>query len=324
MKHRLVLDTDIGSDVDDALCLALALASPEIDLVAVTTVSRRPRVRAAIARRLLDLAGRQDVPVFAGIGEPLSGGDTFVWFGNEGKGILSEAEIAAAESADGTALKESAVDALARLLRAHDELEVCAIGPLTNLGRLLERDPEACRRVRRLTIMGGHLRRVAYGGATFPHGVDYNLCADAAASMAVLSAGLPIRLVTADVTLRTWITPDDRARLGKCGTPLHAALARAIEAWTPVMGQIFGGLGATMGADNAAFLHDPLALASVYDESFCEFADLDVEAALQDGVFRTIERPTRSPATRPMRCALSVDGERFRAHFMERVLSLES
>lgn len=322
MKRRLVLDTDIGSDVDDALCLALALASPELELIAVTTVSRRPRLRAAIARRLLDLAGRRDVPVFVGCESPLSGGETFVWFGNEGKGILADSEIAAAEPASAGRADESAVDALARLLRSHDDLEICAVGPLTNLGALLRRDAEACRRVRCLTIMGGHLRRVAYGGATFPHGVDYNLCSDADASQEVLGAGLPIRLVTADVTLQTWITPRDRRRLAEHGAPLHAALARAVEAWTPVMGQIFSGFGAAMGDDNAAFLHDPLALASIYDESFCEFADLEVEPGMQDGVFRTIERPSKTRATRRMRCALSVDAPRFRAHFMERVLSL--
>lgn len=322
MKRRVVLDTDIGSDVDDALCLALALASPEIELVAVTTVSRRPWLRAGIARRLLDLAGRRDVPVFAGCERPRAGGDTFVWFGNEGKEILTDGEIAGLGSAEATSPGESAVDALGRLLRAHDDLEVCAIGPLTNLGELLARDPEAYRRIRYLTIMGGHLRRVAYGGATFLHGVDYNLCSDGAASQAVLSAGLPIRLVTADVTLQTWITPADRARLASRGTPLNAVLARAVDAWAPVMRQIFTGFGATMGEDNAAFLHDPLALASVYDESFCEFADLEVEPAIEGGIFRTIERSAATSATRRMRCATAVDAVRFRAHFMERVLSL--
>jgi purine nucleosidase len=59
MRHRIVLDTDIGSDADDALCLALALAAPEIELVAVTHVTGDTRLRAAISRRLLDLAGRE-------------------------------------------------------------------------------------------------------------------------------------------------------------------------------------------------------------------------------------------------------------------------
>ncbi|HZR82263.1 MAG TPA: nucleoside hydrolase [Candidatus Binatia bacterium] len=314
MKTRsLILDTDMGSDVDDALALGLALASPEIDLVAVTTVSREPLVRARIARKLLDLAGRRDVPVFTGSERSLSEGDAFVWFGNEGVGILEADEPLAVEP-------EPAVDAMARLLRERDGLEVCAVGPMTNVAHLLARHPAAAARIARLTIMGGHVRDVAYGGCSFPHGVDYNLCSDAAASLAVLRSDLPIRLVTADVTLCTWITPADVDRLAAHGGALQAALARAVRAWTPVMRDIFSGMGATMGDDNAAFLHDPLALASVHDESFCRFEDLAVEAVVRDGVFRTIEAARASEATRTMRCATAVDAERFRAHVMERLL----
>ena len=316
--RRLVLDTDLGSDVDDALCLALALASPEIDLVAVTTVSRESRLRARVARKLLDLAGRRDVPVFAGCERPRGGGEAFVWFGIEGDGILQPEDREDGAGPPG----EHAVDALARLLRAHDGLEICAVGPLTNVAELVAREPGLVPRLGRLTVMGGHLRRVAYGGATFPHGVDYNLCSDAASSLRVLSAGLPTRLVTADVTLRTWMGPLDLDRIEAAGSPLLAALGRAIRLWTPVMRNVFSGLGARMGDDNVAFLHDPLALAAVYDESFCRFEDLAIEPAIVDGVFRTIERAAPSAVTRRMRCATSVDAERFRAHFVDRLLGL--
>lgn len=318
MKRRLVLDTDMGSDVDDALALALALGSPEIELVAVTTVSREPALRARIARKLLDLAGRRDVPVFAGCERPRSGGDTFVWFGNEGSGIVEPAERL--EVGD-----EHAVDALSRLLRAEDGLEVCAVGPLTNLGELLSRDPGAFARIAQLTIMGGHIREVAYGGAVFPHGVDYNPCSDPGSSLDVLrSAGPihPIRLVTADVTLRTWMTPAEVERLEGRRTPFHAALARAVRLWTPIMQGIFGGFGASMDDANAAFLHDPLALACVYDESYCRFEDLEIEPAIENSILRTIERPTATAATRRMRCATAVDALRFRERFMERVLAV--
>jgi inosine-uridine nucleoside N-ribohydrolase len=317
MAQRIVLDTDMGSDVDDALALALAVASPEIELVAVTTVSREPGLRARVARKLLDLAGRPDVPVFAGCARPRAGGDTFVWFGNEGGGILEPADAVAADG-------EHAVDALARLLGAEDGLEVCAVGPLTNIGELRARHPDAFARIARLTIMGGHLREVAYGGAVFPHGVDYNPCSDPLSSLEVLRAPVPTRLVTADVTLQTWMTPADVERLAARGTPFHAALARAVRLWTPIMRGIFSGFGARMGDDNAAFLHDPLALACVHDESFCRFEELEIEPAMEGAVFRTIERSSASPASRRMRCATAVDAVRFRAHFMDRVLAVHA
>jgi len=312
MTRRLVLDTDMGSDVDDALCLALALASPEIELAAVTCVGRESRLRAQIARRLLELAGREHVPVHAGCRVPLLGGEGYNWFGHEGHGILepgSEPELARAH----------AVDALLELSEREPGLEIAAVGPLTNLALALAKDPDFAARVSRLTIMGGHLREVSYRGRVFPFGVDYNLCSDPHASLLVLRSGIPTRLVTADVTLRTWLREADVQALEKSGAPLHAALACAIRLWTPVQRRLLDPKDAPP-ADNAAFLHDPLTLACVYDESFCGFESLEIEPAIVDGVLRTLERPEASRATFPMRCATSVDPERFRAHFMERVL----
>ena len=313
-RRRIVLDTDMGTDADDALCLALALAAPELELVAVTTVSADTRRRAAIARRLLDLAGRSDVPVHAGLAAPRTAGAAFLWLGDEGDFLLAKDE-----APPGVA-DEGAVDAMARLLRDEDGLEVVAVGPLTNLAAVLEREPALAQRIARLTVMGGHVRRVAYEGHEFPHGVDYNLCSDAASSRLVLSAGLPIRLVTADVTLATSLRPEDLAAIESVATPFHAAIAAAIRAWTPHMRNVFGAMGVAIGPHNVAFLHDPLALACAYDESFCRFEDLAIEPALGDGPFRTIERPSATPATYPMRCATAVDAERFRRHFVDRLV----
>lgn len=305
----------MGTDADDALALALALASPELDLVAVTTVSADATRRARIARRLLDLAGRCDVPVHAGECEPSGASTGFLWLGDEGDFVLGYDEPVPVS-------REPAVDALARLLRAEDGLEIVAIGPLTNLARLLERDPGLATRIGRLTVMGGHVRHVAYGDHEFPHGVDYNLCSDPAASLRVLSAGIPVRLVTADVTLDTWIGPADLERIEKAGTPFHAALARAVRAWTPHMRRIFAGMGASIRDDNVTFLHDPLALVATYDESFCRFEDLAIEPAIAGGVLRTIEHPEPTPATRAMRCATAVDAPRFRAHLVDRIVHM--
>ena len=75
MARRIVLDTDMASDVDDALSLALGLASPELELVAITHVGRESRLRAQVSRRLLELAGRGEIPVYAGCRVPVLGGD---------------------------------------------------------------------------------------------------------------------------------------------------------------------------------------------------------------------------------------------------------
>lgn len=310
MPIPIVLDTDMGSDVDDALCLALALASPEIELLAVTSVGQHSGLRARVARKLCELAGR-DVPVHAGCRLPLLGGETLNWFGHEGA-VLAPGEAPRIEP-------EHAVDALLRITAERDAVQVVAIGPLTNLAVALAKDPDLAGRIARLTVMGGHIRKVEYGGHVFAPGVDYNLCSDPHASYAVLRAGIPTRLVTADVTLQAWITPAELDRLDRAGTPLQRALADSIRIWTPAQKRIFKDAGCDVDDDNVAFLHDPLALACAHDESFCTFEDLQVEVAIEDGVLRTLERPHPSGATRPMRCATAVDSTAIRTHFATRV-----
>lgn len=315
MSHRIILDTDMGTDVDDAMCLTLALASPEIELVAVTSVSGDTRHRAQICKHMLELAGRPDVPVFAGRGDPVTAGSSFAHTGKEGDGILTQGSAPAIEGEPGT-------DAIRRLLRENDDVELVAVGPMTNLAVTIGADPDLACRVKQLTIMGGHIREIAYGGFSFPFGIDYNMCSDREASVQALAPDVPTRLVTGDVTLQTWLREDDLARLEESGHPLVQALCRAIRVWTPLQNGIFGGLGADMSGDNVAFLHDPLALACVHDESFCTFETLAIEATIQDGVFRSLERPAGSPNTRTMRVATAVDADRFRTHFVDRLLRL--
>src|SRR4051812_26483054 len=106
---RLLLDTDIGTDVDDALALALAATSADAQLVGVTTVHADAPLRARLATRLLQLAGRGDVPVVAGASRPLKSPlpASFHWnpvlWGHEGVGVLSPAERVATQDLDATA-----------------------------------------------------------------------------------------------------------------------------------------------------------------------------------------------------------------------------
>jgi purine nucleosidase len=313
---RIAFDTDIGSDVDDAMALALGLASPELEIVGITTVGNESLRRAWVARKLLELASRTEIPVYAGCRVPLLAGRGFNWFGHEAGATLEPGEEPPVEA-------EHGVDALLRLSREHPDLEVVVLGPLTNLALALAKDPDLAGRLGRITIMGGHLRRAAYGGHVFRPGVDYNLCSDPHASFVVLRSGIPIRLVTADVTLQTWLTDAELAQLGAKRSGFLQVLTAEIRAWTPLQRRIFGGLGCDVNDDNAAFLHDPLTLACVYDERFCRFEELEVEARIDDaGVFHTIERREPTEDSAPMRCATSVDAKAFRAHFVERVSGL--
>ena len=307
---KIILDTDIRSDVDDALCLGLALSDPSVELVGITTVSGDTDCRARIARKLARLAGQSQVPVFAGEVDPVDDKKRFFWHGQEGDGIL--------DAADQDDLpKESGVDALARMIEMNPEAQVVAVGPLTNLARLILEKPATAGKISQLTIMGGHLREIRFGARSFPFGIDYNICSDPAAATIVLEALIPTRLVTADVTLQTWLTPDDRDRLAEMASPARAAIVRALDRWTPIQRSLFEGFVGDLSG-NAAFLHDPLALACALDESHCTFEDIGIRTGWVGEVFRTLEDPDGPK----IRCATAIDGERFADFFVNALLRL--
>ena len=298
-SRPVLLDTDIGSDVDDALALALLLAlRDELDLVAVTTVTGDTALRSRIASRLLAAAGRPEVEVCAGESLPLAGG-SFSWFGHEPRCVV--------DGLDARELDEPAPERIVRAAREVDGLELVFIGPMTNLARALALDPELPRRVAGLTIMGGHIRQVKIGDFVCAPGIDYNLCSDPAASVRVLGAGFDTTLVTADVTLKTWITKDEVAQMEASGR-LGALLAEQVRIWTPVKRAIFEGIGGTMAPDNAAFLHDPLTVLALVEPDCAHFERLRIVPTIEAGTLRTFEVPNGSQMGSPMRVATAIDG----------------
>ncbi len=314
MPLPILFDTDIGSDVDDALALGVILASPgELELRAVTTVARDVHLRARIAARLLALAGRSDVDVCAGEAAPLLRPmeTTFGWWGHE---ALCAGEAGAAISS------EPAPERIVRAVRETPGLELVAVGPLTNVARALALDSDLPRRARGITIMGGHVRRVAIGERVCEPGIDYNLCSDREASVAVLGAGFRTTLVSADVTLQTWLREADLARLAAAG-PLARALAAQVRLWTPVQREIFvDTLGGTLAEDNAAFLHDPLTVLALVDERALGFEELRIVPTLERGVLRTLEVDPQLGIGAPMRVATRVDAAAARDQIVERLL----
>ena len=225
MSRPVLLDTDLGSDVDDAVALALLLACPELRLVAVTTVAADVRGRAWAAARLLGLGGRSEVDVCAGARDALVRRERFVWREIETEGYPP--------GPDARLSDEPAAERIVRAARETPGLELVAIGPLTNLAHALALDPKLPQRIARLHVMGGHIRRVAIGERVCEPGIDYNLCSDPEASTMVLGAGFATRLVTADVTLETWLRESDLARLAAAPRPVARALVPLIRLWTP-------------------------------------------------------------------------------------------
>jgi purine nucleosidase len=208
-RHQVVLDTDIGSDVDDALALAMLLGSPEVDVLGVTTVYGDVDVRAQIARRLARLAGHDELVVVPGAERPLSGEEAW-WAGFEGRLYPDLARETFVEDM-------SAAEFLVETVTARPgQVDVVAIGPLTNLAEAIRADSAFVRSIRHLYVMGGRFDAPE---------AEHNFRSDSIAAAEVFASGMPTTVVGLEITTQARIGPSHLARIGAAG-----ALGRQLEA----------------------------------------------------------------------------------------------
>ncbi|HEY0757296.1 MAG TPA: nucleoside hydrolase [Ktedonobacteraceae bacterium] len=310
MTYKIILDTDPG--IDDALALFLALASPEVQLEAVTTVSGNVPVehttRNALA--LLELAGRADVPVARGCEYPLLVPLVHAAHVHGGNGLggvlLPEPQL--------KPLAAHAVDVIIeKVLAAPGEITLVAIGPLSNLALAVRREPRLVQAVREVVIMGGALR---VPGNITP-AAEFNIFADPHAAHVVLHAGWPIRLVTLDTTTRTLLARSRVAQLATNGHAVTTLIRQLVDYYCDIFG---GAQGLT-----SLQMHDPLCLAAAFrpDLLTWEEAYVDVELSSTLTLGETVgffARPGRPLAQTPnVQASVDVDSESFLQLYLERI-----
>lgn len=297
MTTRIILDTDIGTDVDDCLALALILKSPELRLEGITCVYGDVLLRSRMVMKLLELYGTR-VPVMAGARKPLMGLRPVYWEGHEGEGVL--------EAGDERLMPEPefAADYIVRMVMANPGLiHLVGIGPLTNIALALLKEPRVAEQVAQITLMGGVVRGL--DRLDLPYS-EHNILCDADAAHVVFSSGAPINVIPLDLTTRVKVNRDGMERIRQGGTAFHAAVVGQLERYPRFEKQ---------GWTN---LHDPLAVASVIDPSLVrmEAVRIDVETGGRHTLGATV---MRAQADSRSRVAVDVDVERFEAFFIERV-----
>jgi inosine-uridine nucleoside N-ribohydrolase len=292
MPLPLILDTDIGIDVDDALALCLAALDPRFELRAVTTVNGDTQKRAQVARALLRLCGREDIPVGAGASSPIDGRshttmplayvDT-----HEVQALVAETHPAAH-------------DVLAAALESaspRDPVTVCTIGPVTNVASFLNARPDLLDRVARVQMMGGCLAPWEVEGVPGPES-EFNVGCDPAAVSLLFALPVPIGLVPLDVTATACLSDDDLAAIGASGR-LGGVLGVLMENFLALAGRLFE------KTTPRVRLHDPLAVAALVEPRLARFEPAHVAVYGKPGDCRTVP----SAHGRPIEACRAVDAD---------------
>ena len=298
----LIIDSDPG--LDDALAIGLAVARPELDLLAVTTVGGNADVRHCTtnALRLLDLYGASDVPVGEGSAGALFGEVV------RATEIHGEAGIGSTvlPDASATARPEGAVDLIASILRSHPEpVAIAPIGPLTNVALLLRLHPQLGKRISHLCLMGGS---VGEGNTTVS--AEFNIYADPEAAAIVFESGIPITMMGLDVTHQAVLYPPASERLRGLGTRSGAVAAELADYALQREGQWYG--------TPRMSVHDAVAVAHLAIADLVDVAEYSVRVdtgngpargrTVCDGLARRVER---QGGTMNAQVGIRIDRDRF-------------
>jgi len=257
-RGPVILDTDIGTDIDDAFALALVINSPELELLGVTTVAGDTQARARLAAKLLWEAGKvwRKVPVYAGQPGTAQPIEQTRW----------------ADGFTSPALHMSgAVDFMkTEINRRPGRVTIIAIGELTNVAALLKSDPSMAKKIKLIAMMGGSIER-GYGPGSKPE-AEWNIKSNPEAAQTVFSSGVPLLMAPLDVTAMLQLDAAARRRVFTHLTPLTNALTILYHLW----------------GNETPTLFDPMAVTMLVDPSICETRRLAIEIDAQ-GFTRVVE-----------------------------------
>jgi inosine-uridine nucleoside N-ribohydrolase len=246
---KIIIDSDLGDDVDDVFALGLALTSPEFEILGISSAWGDTQLRARMIDRLLAETNATNIPV--------------------AEGVPTQTKTPFSQSAwakGGTVPQKSHANAVDFLLdqikKDPGNITLVAIGPLTNIGAAIDRDPATFKKLNRVVIMGGAVRK-GYGdqGYAPDHGPqpEYNIYCDVAAAQKLFASGVPIYMMPLDST-QLKLDEDKRAFLFKQGTPLTNALSTLYYQWGQPTPTLF----------------DAMAVAYVLDPSLCPTTPLHI------------------------------------------------
>jgi inosine-uridine nucleoside N-ribohydrolase len=287
VPQKVILDTDIGDDIDDVYALGLVLTSPELKLLGVTTAWGDTGLRARLAEGILCETEEQSIPVIAGVP-------------TKAKNPLSQASWASRFSPPANAGTD-AIAWMAKTIRANPgQITLIAIAPLSNVGALIDRDPAAFHMLKRVVMMGGSIHR-GYGDLGYAPdrgpSAEYNIAMDVVSARKLFASGVPITMAPLDST-QLKLDEGMRSVLFRQSTPLTDSLAVLTDEW---------------GVGKTPTLFDVMAVEATIDGELCPAQPMHIR--VDDQGYTRVE-----PGTPNAFVCLHSDSDRFFQFLLPRLM----
>lgn len=294
-KTRIIIDTDIGDDVDDALAIALALRSPEIDILGITTVYKNVEMRTQLVLDLLQACSTSDIPVATGYAQPIR-------YSVDESAVPHQCRFLSERHPPNCEMK--AVEFIVETVRKYPDVVIVAIGPFTNIGMAIKLEPELMRRTR-LVAMGGAF------SAVYP---EYNILCDPEAANIVINSGAKIEMLGLDVTTQCVLSKMDEQAILRQTDSMGRYLARLTQVWLET------------SKSKKITLHDPLTIGYLIRPELLtmemEPVQIELEGTFTRGLTALCRTPFRQRAPYPdsvVSVAKKVQAQQMRDMLFERL-----
>ena len=291
LHEKVIIDTDIGDDIDDAFAIALALRSPELQILGISSTFGDTETRAKLLDRFLAETGHPEIPVAAGVP-------------SAPKGTFTQRRYAESGRFAKSSHPDAATFLLEQIRRYPGQITLLAIGPLMNIGAAIDKDPATFRKLKRIIIMGGCIKR-GYGDLGFgppqPPQPEWNILNDIPSAQKLFAAGVPLFVMPLDST-QLKMDEVKRAFLFSQGTALTDALTLLYHQW----------------GQETPTLFDPMTIAFLLNPSLCPVQSMHIRVD-EKGFTRSEPGPTNAPNPANAQVCLDSNPDAFFRFYLNRL-----
>ncbi len=288
----MILDSDIGDDIDDAYAVQYALNHPSFEIIGITTIFKNVRQRAQMTMKLLELNGRSDIPVYMGYDKPFKEPvNPFIYERKVDKYGLPSL-LSFDETLEKYEPKENAVDYIIDTVKAEKgNVVLVALGPMTNIAAAIQKAPEVMSTLKELVVMAGNVDPVR----------EYNIMVDPEAAKIVFESGLNIRAISGKVTLKCWWTMSMLMRQLSNENPAQKYINEMMMTWTSYNMR-------------PPCMHDALTICCILHD-FVKYENYDIEILLEPEKRGYSKHYAPSGMRKPILTSVEIDRGAFMEHF---------